>query len=258
MRKLLFVIGILLVLGLAALLAVGFFLGSLVESGVNRLGPKVTQTDVALEDAQLSPFTGRGTLQNLSVANPAGWSAGNAISLGEVQLHVQPTTVWKDPMVIEELVVNRPQFVYEQKLTGGSNLKDLLENVQQAIGTPDRPIGAPEEPARKFIIKRLRLNEGSVRVGLGPAAAEVPLPELAYDNLGVAEGGLTGAQIAQVVLSDLVGRVIGQVTSRGILSLPKGAGDALQKMGGALEKSGLPGLFGREPKTPPPAEKKSE
>jgi hypothetical protein len=259
MKKVLLILGVLAAIVVVALLVVSFSLGTLVRQGVNRVGPELTKTSVTLQEARLSPFSGTGTLRGLQVGNPEGWGAGNAFSLGEVHIELQPRTLWKDAVVIDSLIIQRPEFVYEQRLTGGSNLKQLIDNIRQAIGSPaERPIGEPEEPPRRFIIKQLRLEEGLVRVGLGVAGAEVPLPTLAYENLGVQEGGLTAAQIAQVVLSDVLGRVIGEATSRGILSLPGGAaGEVLDAVGGALQKSGgsLERLLGGRRETP---EKKKE
>lgn len=261
MKKALIIIGVLAAIVVVALLVVGFSLGTLVRQGVNRVGPELTKTTVTLEEATLSPFTGTGSLRGLQVGNPEGWSAGNAFSLGEVHIDLEPRSLWQDAVVIDSLVIQRPEFVYEQRITGGSNLKQLIDNIQQAIGTSaERPIGEPEEPPRRFIIKQLRLEEGRVRVSMGGAGAEVPLPTLAYENLGVEEGGLTGAQVAQVVLSDVLGRVINLATSKDILSLTGGAaGQALDAVGNALQKSGgsLQKLFGggQEPTLP---EKKKE
>jgi hypothetical protein len=259
MKKVLLILGVLAAIVVVALLVISFSLGTLVRQGVNRVGPELTKTSVTLQEARLSPFSGTGTLRGLQVGNPEGWGAGNAFSLGEVHIELQPRTLWKDAVVIDSLIIQRPEFVYEQRLTGGSNLKQLIDNIRQAIGSPaERPIGEPEEPPRRFIIKQLRLEEGLVRVGLGVAGAEVPLPTLAYENLGVQEGGLTAAQIAQVVLSDVLGRVIGVATSKGILSLPGGAaGEVLDAVGGALQKSGgsLEKLLGGRREAP---EKKKE
>jgi hypothetical protein len=255
MKKLLLIAGILVAIGLVAIVVVAFSLGSIVRNGVNRVGPQLTQSPVTLDAAQLSPFSGSGTLRGLHVGNPSGWSGDKAFSLGEVRLDLEPRSLWAEAVVIEELVIQRPEFVYEQRLTGGSNIKDLIENIRKAVGTPaERPIGEPEQPPKKFIIKSLRLQDGLVRVGLGPAAATVPLPELSYENLGVKEGGLTGAQIANVVLSDVLGRVITVATSKGLLSLPSGAaGQTLEAVGSGLQK-----IFGGRKDAPAPEEKKKE
>lgn len=239
MKKVLLILGLLLGLIVIAAVVLSFSLGSIVRRGVVEFGPRLTQTDVDLESATLSPVSGTGTLTQLRVANPQGWSEGNAFSLGRIHVDLEPSTLLGDgPIVIEELVIEEPHFRYEQRLRGGSNIKDLLENIQQAVGEPaEQPIGTEQAPPRKFIIHKLRLLDGTVDVGVQVASASVPLPELAYDNLGVDEGGLTGGQIASHVLRDVLGRVVTVATAKGILSLPGGAtGETLQTLGQGLQQ----------------------
>ena len=85
----------LLVLVLVGYFVAQYFLGSIVEAGVNSAGPKLTQSNVVLEKAKLSPLSGSGTLTGLTVGNPAGWSDGRAIYLGEMHLDVQPMSFFR-------------------------------------------------------------------------------------------------------------------------------------------------------------------
>ncbi len=240
MKTLWMILGSLLLLLVIGLLVAGFFLGSIVREGVNRVGPQVTKSEVVLQGAKLSPFTGAGSLQGLRVGNPQGWSNNNALSVETLQFRVAPTTLMKDTIVVEELVVQRPEFVYEHRLPNGSNLKDLIENIRTAVGTPsEKPIGAPEEPEKKFIIHKLRVQDGRIRVGVSGIGTEVPLPALSYDELGVQEGGLTGAQIAQVVLRDVMGRALSAVTGQGGgISLPGETGQTLKAVGDLIKDPG--------------------
>jgi hypothetical protein len=255
MKKLIVALSVVVGLGLLLVIVVGLALGSIVRNSVNRIGPQITRTPVVLEDAQLSPFSGSGTLRGLFVGNPEGWSGEKAFSLGEVRFQVQPRSLLSETIIIDELIVQRPEFVYEQRLTGGSNIRDLLENIRRVIGTRAERPDDPTEPPRKFIIHRLRLTDGVAHVGLGPAAVDVPLPELSYDELGVAEGGLTAAELAQVVLGDVLGRVISVAAASGQIRVPEGAGQILDAVGGALQGGELQRLLrGRE--APPPEPKK--
>jgi len=68
-KVLLITVTLLLVLCLVAYVVATFFLGSIVKTGVNKFGPKITQTKVELASAKISP-TGTGTLTGLTVGNP--------------------------------------------------------------------------------------------------------------------------------------------------------------------------------------------
>src|SRR5215203_3897127 len=114
---------IVVVLLLGVYLTLQFFLGGIVKSAVNKFGPDVTQTKVVLEGANVSPLSGVGTLTGLSVANPAGWSPTDAFRLGKVHVNMEPFSVMKETIIINELVVEEPMFFYETKIVS-SNVGD--------------------------------------------------------------------------------------------------------------------------------------
>ena len=200
-------LGLLLVL-VVAYVAVTFFLGDIVKRTVNRVGPRMTQSSVVLASATISPVAGTGTLGGFTVGNPAGWGSGNALSLGTVHLDMEPKTVFRDVIVINELVIDEPQFHYETRLVS-SNIGDLLANMKKYKGGDEKEI-AQEGPPKKFIVKKLRFTNGKATfgVGLGAAAVPVPLPEIRLDDVGVAEGGVTGSQLAVIVLGDVLKTVV--------------------------------------------------
>ena len=111
MKKILgFSVGVLVLLAVGLYITMQFFLGGIVKSAVNRVGPKVTQTRVLLQEANISPLSGEGTLTGLSVGNPDGWSQGDAFKLGKVHVNMEPFSLMKDHIVINELVIEQPEF----------------------------------------------------------------------------------------------------------------------------------------------------
>jgi hypothetical protein len=137
-----------------ALLALGtfFFLGSVlgtaVTSAVNSIAPQVTGTKVTLGSALISPFNGSGSLHELYVGNPEGFSDGKAFSCGKVHVQAKILSVFSDTIVIDEIAIEAPEFIYETKLTS-SNIGKILDNVNKFAGSP-----APDEkagPQKKII-----------------------------------------------------------------------------------------------------------
>jgi hypothetical protein len=207
MKKAFVVIGLsVVIVALVGYFAVTYFLGGIVKSGVNNFAPKLTQSDVQLAGAQLSPLTGSGTLTGLKVGNPKGWSERDAFYLGKVQLSVEPTSVFRDTIVINELVIDQPEFNYETKIVS-SNIQDLLKNIESAVGRGDQVTDKSGKP-KKFIVKKFRLTHAKATVGVGPAALPVPLPEVSLDNLGVQENGITGAQLAGAIMRDVLSKIV--------------------------------------------------
>lgn len=244
-KKLVLLLGVLAVLVLAVYFGLIFFLGSVVRAGVNSFGPKLTQTKVELAGATISPLSGSGTLTGFTVANPRGWSEANAFALGKVHVDVEPFSIFGDHIVINEITIDAPEFLYETKIVS-SNLKDLLKNIGEFTGR------GGEEPATKsgrpirFVVKKFRLTNGIARLGVGPAALPVPLPPITITDLGVKEGGITPDQLATAVMSRVLGGIVSATAQAALqtgattgAAAAEAARDAAKKTGDGLKK-----LFG--------------
>lgn len=240
MKILLVLFGLLLALGVAAYLFLASRLDALVVDGVNTYGPKVTQTKVELVAAKLSPLSGAGELTGLTVGNPAGWSDGRAFYLGKVQVDVELRSVLGDPIIINEIIIDQPEFAYETTFAS-SNIKDLLKNMEKFAGKGEggREPGAKVGQPRKFILKKFRLTNGKATVEAGGNALVVTLPAISLDNLGVAEGGITAGQLSGVLMNKVLGGIVagtadalgsGELSVEKLKAAAKKAADEIKKM----------------------------
>lgn len=241
---------ILVVIGLvagAAFFLLSSMLDSAVKSGVNTFAPRITGTKVTLDDVQISPLSGSGTLSGLFIGNPAGWSSDKLAYLGRIHIDVAPTSLLGNTIVIRDMVIEQPEFVYETRLVT-SNLKELLRQIETATGgsSPTAEDGAGASPTKKIAVQRFVLRGAKITVGVGGAAFTIPMPDLELNDLGTPENGLTPSQLALAVSKEVVGDIVGAVTSavaRGDLNLNAGS-EGVKKVGEALR-----GLLGgsREP-----------
>jgi hypothetical protein len=231
--------GVMLALVVGAYLVLAHNLDAMVVKGVNTYGPKLTQTKVELASARLSPLSGSGTLTGLTVGNPAGWSAGRAFYLGQVHLDIQPRSVLGDPIVINEILIDQPEFNYETTIFS-SNIKDLLKNIESFTGggRGQEPVAKDGKP-RKFIVRKFRFTNGKARVELGANVLAVALPPISLDDVGVAEGGITADQLSGVLMRKVLASVVegtanavksGDLSVDQLKAAAKNAGDALKKM----------------------------
>jgi hypothetical protein len=206
---------------LVAYLTMQFFLGSIVKAGVNRFGPGITQTKVELEGANLSPLSGAGTLTGLTVGNPQGWSSPNAFRLGKVHINMQPFSIFSDHIVINEIVIEQPEFTYETKIVS-SNISDLLKNIEQALGAQNagtEPKAKNGKPL-KLEVKHFVLRNGKVTLGVGTQMITMPMPPVEIRDLGTGQGGITPAGLAVAMMRSVTPSVIAAST------------EALTKVGG--------------------------
>jgi hypothetical protein len=253
MKKLLLFGGLtLVVLALGIYITLQFFLGSIVKGGVNKFGPSITQTKVELQDAKISPFSGVGTLSGLSVGNPAGWSAQDAFRLGKVHIDMEPFSVLDDHIVINAIIVEQPEFVYETRLVS-SNVGDLLKNIEKSVGRNESEPKTKSGQPVKMVVKKLVLKDGRVTVGAGGAAMTLPMPAIDMIDIGVAEGGVTPAQVAAAIMRNVTTNVVAAATgalAKGALSGEGGAAETAKQVGAALK-----GIFGGGKTQSPPASK---
>ena len=233
--KVLKILAVLALLGVIAIVAIGFFIGPIVVKTVNSVGPKITGTRVELDSAKISLLTGGGTLAGLYVGNPEGWTDEKALYLGTARASVQPTSLLSDCIVVNEVFIDGPEFVFEQRLMGGNNFDALIKQIEKNMGGPAAPTApAPTEEGAplKFMVKSFRLQNAKMSLIAAGKTVTVPLPPLTLTDLGVAEGGITADQVAVAVLK--------QVSSQMIVA----AADALKNVGGAFIQGGSEGAKG--------------
>jgi hypothetical protein len=229
-RKLV-VSAVVLVVLLALLLfvAVQFLLGRGVKMAVEEMGPRITQTDVTVDDVRISPLGGRVEIQGLIVGNPEGFNTDSAFQLGRVLLQVEPRSLLSDEIVIREVTIEAPQVTYEAALSG-SNITVIRESVDAFVAKLPKPGERPadDKPGKRVVIDNLVVSEGKIRLSgkiLQGEAVAVSLPRVQLRDVGRPSG---------TSWSDTVSAVFGVVLS-GVSGLKDLAGDVLQQGREALQ-----------------------
>ena len=90
--------GVLLILLALFLWFVYASLDSIVQTALETHGSRLTGTRVVVEDVDISPQSGEGTLRGLRIENPVGFSGSDAIRFGEVTLRIDVSTLVQDPL----------------------------------------------------------------------------------------------------------------------------------------------------------------
>jgi hypothetical protein len=209
-------------------------------------------------------------LNGFTVGNPQGFETPSAFSLGAVSLHVDAATVTEDPVVIKEIVIDKPAITYELG-DGGSNIDAIKRNVDayasKFAGGQSESSDDSEGP--KVVIENLYIRGGKISVSaaiLAGKSMDAPLPDIHLTDIGKDSGGATPAEVAQKVIDSMTAGIGGAMSSIGVgktldslkNTLGGAAGEATEALGktgegaaGAVQegvgKAGesIKGLFGK-------------
>jgi hypothetical protein len=207
---------VLVVVGIAATVVLGQ-LGRLIEEAVEKEGPAMTGTTVALGGARVSIFSGEGELSDLRIGNPDGYSDDKAFDLGRIRIAVDPASLTSDVIRIKTLVVDGPRLLAEFNPEGRNNLKAILDHVKSAARAAGGTTTAKDSSGgseKKLIIEEFRFENAEARA-LAPAFnldKTLKIPPVVLKNLGARQGGAAAADIANQILRPVVDATVQAAT----------------------------------------------
>jgi len=222
MRKILLGAGAALVVGLGvALWLLLSNLDSLVASVIEEQGSRVTGTAVRVGKVSIDLRAGSGTIRGLRVANPKGFSRGDAFQLGEITLDLDTGSLTSSPIVVQRIRVAAPVARYEVDARGRSNFGVIREHAARAGGGEARSEPASEGasgPPLELVIQDFAFEKGAVRAdfsALDPSHGpiELALPSVHRRNIG-APAGATAGQVGKEVVAAFGSAVIKAVAAQ--------------------------------------------
>lgn len=221
------------VLGVIAVAAASLWLGRGIKLAVERYGPEIVGAPVTVGTVILTPWSGRGSVANLVIGNPPGFTGPPAVSVGSVEVQIKLASLVTDTIVVDRIVVRDPQISYVIG-KGGSNLSRLQRNAQGAESKDAAP--QAKGGGKSLFIKDLLVSGGQVGLAasaLGQEGLKVALPDVRLSNLG--GKGRTPAQAAAEVLGAISSTAGRAVTSVGTKAISGAAASVMGKLGGLFK-----------------------
>ncbi|HBC09031.1 MAG TPA: hypothetical protein DC046_15835, partial [Rhodospirillaceae bacterium] len=168
MNKIVYILGAIIAIIVAAGIYLFVFAGDLVKSAVETIGSDATQAKVSLNSVDLDMFQGTGAMQGLTVGNPAGFKTPSAFELGAISLQIDKESIGKNPIVIKSIAITGPIVTYE-KAGGTSNVDAIKANVDAYAkkfagsgGEAKKESSSGEE--QKLVIEKLTITGGKVNL----------------------------------------------------------------------------------------------
>ena len=217
---------------------------SIVKAVIERYGSEATQSSVTLKSVALSFTEGSGALGTLAVKNPKGFSSADAMTLGEIKVTLDISTLQSNTIVVKDVTILQPTVLYEYA-GAGANLETIQKNVQsyaakfsggktapdQAAGNPSQ--AASQQPEKKVIIENLVIRDGKITAthqALQGRTISAALPNIQLKDIGKDKGGATPAEVAEKV----IGSISAAASRVASAELQKQAGDLIRNQAGGL------------------------
>jgi len=233
-----------LVLFMILLGVVSMSLGGLVKSAVESAGPRVLGAPVTIGSVTISPLSGRGTLRDLVIGNPAGFSTPRAISVGAVEIELKLSSLMSNMIVVNRLAVRDPELVWEIG-QGSSNIARLEGNAQEAAAklgagkSAPSPKASPAAKGKSLLIRDFSVSGGKVGLAataLGGQGLSAPLPAVHLTDLG--GPGRSPAEAAAQAFTALTHAAQGAASDIGGKALDSARGAAMKALGELFRKGG--------------------
>ncbi|MGZ8429201.1 MAG: DUF748 domain-containing protein [Candidatus Deferrimicrobiaceae bacterium] len=238
---------VLIAMGIVAVIVAGgvFFLypnyDRIVAAAIEKYGSEATGTKVAVSSVRIKRNAGEGSIRNLSIGNPLGFSTPSSVHLETITVAVDTGSVTKNRLVIDRVMISAPRITYEINESGQTNIEAIRSKVEMAEDEAEHEGSSRNRRKIKdggntrIIMKSLIIENGEVTIQaatLPGKTLSVPLPRIELRNIGGKRGAYPGA-IATQVLGPLVNQVIQAATRAGIGQQP---GEGAAEMKKALEE----------------------
>jgi hypothetical protein len=213
-------------------------LGPLVKMAVNTYGPKITDTELRVDDVGISIFSAEAKLKKFFLGNPAGFKSPSAMKVGSIYVDVDEGSITKDPIIINKVEVVGPEITYEKR-GKSDNFRSILNNVQKNVpkGETAKKEQTKEGPGKKLVINDFILKDGKVNLAvempggvLGDKEIKTDLPDIHLTDIGKKKGGASAAEVAKEIFAALYGKI----TSPNVMGA---LNDQLKELGGTAAKA---------------------
>ncbi|WFB36887.1 hypothetical protein P3T73_03810 [Kiritimatiellota bacterium B12222] len=214
MKKFLFVLLMLVVVVVAVVFVFLQKLDGIVENAIETKGTEALGQKVSVAAVNIELKNGMGEISGLTIANPEGFADPDAFQMDLIRLAIDVKSISKNPVVLNELIIEAPVVSLEIQEDGSSNLDEIIAHLkaqnakQEAQPTPTATAEAEKAPtAEDLLIAIGTLKIAGVELSLrhpkfGDEPKEFVLPDISLKNVGGDEG-ITALGLTEVVVESI-------------------------------------------------------
>jgi len=187
-------------------------LNVLIKEQIELQGSKLTEQKVTVVNVDMQLLHGAGTIKGVVINNPKGYSSMPLFSLGKTTLDINLQSLGAvskgGPIVIDTIVIDKPEALVEFNETGGSNMQDMLAIIEKNSPKSAEPVQTanPEQTNQQTTeplirIKKFVLSGVALRVDLtklGNTTHTKILADISLSNIG-GDNGIPASQLGSVM-----------------------------------------------------------
>ncbi|WP_206483510.1 hypothetical protein [Thalassotalea sp. G2M2-11] len=224
---------ILLICGGALWFLAGGSLNELVKTQIETVGQQITEQKVTVNKVDIQLTQGAGSILGVNLPNPADYKLPNAFSLGEITLDINLESLTEEPIIIDAIIIKKPEAFVEITSAGNANIQDLIEtiegNLPQSSAGDSAPSSQADEP--KISVSQITLANTSLLLdltALGNKQHQLTLPDINLANIGGSEG-LPASQLGSVIAKEALSAIWQQAKKEQKEQLKQQAKDKLKE-----------------------------
>jgi len=216
------------------------WMDDIVKTAINTVLPRVTKTEASIDSVSVRLLSGKVTLSGIKIANPRGFSNSDVFKLNKVYVKIQPDSIFKDVIIVDNIEVDGAEFLYEVN-PYGTNIATLLDNInsfsKQAkqgndVVNPSNDAGMD----KNLFVKEFSFTNAKVSLAAGitkqEVATELSIPKMTLKNIGTQDKGATISEVVAKGLSALSASAIQVMASDNAKNVLKNAGGFLNQIKG--------------------------
>jgi len=184
-----------------------FSLDFIVKHAIESYGSDILGAKVTVESVKLAPADGAGAVRGLGVGNPGGFRTEHSVTVGTIDVAVEPASVTKDVVHVRRIVVIAPVITYESR-RGGSNIDVLQRNAKRRAASGR---STASEKETRLIVDQLVIREARAiyapEIATRGATISFDIPDIRLVDVGKRQGGVTPAELADLIVQTLAVRM---------------------------------------------------
>ncbi len=208
---------VLVLLAVAAVIALPWWVGPAVTGGANFAVPRIVDSNFQMKEFGLNQYQGTLHVAGVTLANPEGFDKVNCLELDAFDVKLDPVSCLTKKIHIESVVLDGLRVV--AAFPAADNFAKLGENAKAKFSGDEKPAEEPEPEAKesekesepvKVVIDIVQVRNLKVTYGGAP----IVLPDFTISGIGKDDGGVTIDSAVDTVfkaVTDRLGIVVGKV-----------------------------------------------